>query len=142
MVRAATIGILALAVTAPLGASAEGRSRQPREGFLGFTEDVTAADEGLFQLQKLCQAEFGRNTRMCTVDEISDATRIPDLPEAAAWMNTRGWSEVYAGTSLVGNCGGWGGDPTGRGALVDNLGRFQSVDCTELHPVACCRVGP
>jgi len=148
MIRANAFGAWVLIVTASIAVQAASENQaggRAPAGFAGFSEATTPADQGLFQLHEACQAKFGAGTRMCTTDEVSNATRIPDLPEGPAWVDSRQWGAPGTESRLR-DCGGWTGNGIGTtdpvGTTVDHQGRFASAECTEVLRVACCRGEP
>jgi hypothetical protein len=121
------------------------RHRAAREAavdlrLVGFTEARSPGAVGLFQLHRLCKEEFGVKSRMCTISEVQRTVTVPDLSMDTAWVNTEKYSPANVADRFS-DCGGWS-DPGGVAAVVDDLGRFESVfSCSEAHAVACCAPG-
>lgn len=120
---------IACLAAAFLAASASAQA--PSMELVGFTQTTHAGDVGLFTLHDACTFAFGREARVCTVEE---AVLTVDPPVASAdhgWLIERG-HEFEA-------CAGWRSAAVSKNAATTtDDGQFQRLSCDVARPAACC----
>jgi len=109
--------------------------------FAGFTvQFYTGALGGHIGAHQKCNAEFP-GAVMCTLSDFDRANPYVAPSPSGAWISSdRTASGVHAQNSCS-NGGAWNNGTTDTGTNLNALGVFGSqVACTNLKPIACCRV--
>ncbi len=134
----ATLAVLAVALLVPAAAAAGGGAK-----LVGFSSGSAPGDAGLFGMNALCRADYGRKARMCTTQEIRATVREPrGLPPVAAWVQTVPLSRDADVSGLPpASCSQWSSSLNDDwGMTVDDAGRITNWQktCDVARPVACC----
>jgi hypothetical protein len=122
---------------------------------VGFTSAPFAGGTGVLGLTLACQAEF-TGSRMCTSEEVMNTVTVPSPLVGSAWVRptfvpfATGNTQIYAqdASGIRGNtsdfsCGGWNpAENDQNGMIVDSNGSFDSFQCDQPYPVACCAPVP
>ena len=109
--------------------------------FVGFSSGEVLGNAGLVAMHAACQADFGPDSRMCTVEEYWLTPSAAGSGVTPAWVHP-GSSSGFHGGSALPACNGWISTSSGvRGAVVDET--FGPVSISELacdvaRPVTCC----
>ncbi len=135
--------LVAMIMAGPAHARFE-RFEPPPSGvfeFVGFSIGTVDGAAGILGMHSTCQADFGPDSRMCTVEEYwrSPSAASPGL--TPAWLHPGG--VVFLRSAVTGDCRGWSSTDSSGAVVRENVGLGNIVQVVELlcdiaRPVTCC----